>query len=48
MTNRDILEHIMSNEHYIDELFEKMISNPKDAIGFLYELTQIVKMIVPV
>lgn len=38
----------MSNDHYIDELFAKMTSQLKDAIGFLYELTQIAKMMVQV
>ena len=38
----------MANDHYLDELLTKMKTNLQDSIGFLYELVQIVKMLMHV
>lgn len=46
--SHDIYEHIMENDYYFDELFTKMTTNLRDSIGFLYELTQIVKAMVEI
>jgi len=46
--NQDIFEFMMMNHYYIDELFCKMPMNLSDSIGFLYELTQIVKALIQV
>jgi hypothetical protein len=38
----------MTHPEYFDELFSKFNERLRDSIGFLYELTQIVKTLVQV